>query len=168
MREILLQLCGSTLRGVTEARHWRDGVRDDSDAGLIDLWLHFDDQPALHLTGDPDDDGLLLEHDEPYDSYDLGRYGELRVEPVGSGGPLAAVSGHRLLRAALVSSERGGAHTGVRLRFDHRDLVVLQWGDDFVLALDAVPADLAGAVTVGPWLAPDDRATTQLLSGQRL
>ena len=154
MLEILAQLCGSILSGVTEARHWRGGVRDDSDGGLIDLWLHFDAHPALHLTGHPDGTGSLVEYDEPYESYEMGQYGEFRVEPVRPNGLLAGVLGHRLVGAALIASTGEGPQTGMCLRFDHRDLVIAQWNDDFVLALDAVPVGLADLLTVGPWLLP--------------
>ncbi|GEM_PF-6367466 len=154
MLDVLAQLCGSTLHGMTEARHWRAGVRDDTDSGLIDIWMHFDGHPALHVTGHPDAGGSLVEHDEPYESYDVGQYGEFRVEPVRPEGLLAVVLGHRLVGAALIGSDADGPRTGVCLRFDHRDLVIAQWHDDFVLALDAVPAGLADLFAIGPWRLP--------------
>jgi hypothetical protein len=152
MRDVLVPLCGLVLREVTEARHWRGGVRDDTDSGLVDVWMHFDGQEPVHITGHPDGFGTLVEFDEPYETYDLGQHGQFRVEPVRPDGLLATVVGHRLAGVAVISSEREGPRTGVGLRFDNHDLLVALWDDDFVLALDAMPAGLADCVSVGPWV----------------
>jgi hypothetical protein len=143
VREILLQLLGRTLVAVTEARHWRDGNRGDGDQALIDFWFYFEGRPAVHVCGDDSGSRLLLSFDEPYPSYELGQYGEFRVEPVRPGDVLAGYIGHRLVDAALL-----GDRAGVLLRFDDRDLAVMDEDDDFVLTTDGPP----GGLPVGPWL----------------
>jgi hypothetical protein len=143
VREILVQLVGRTLDAVTEARHWRDGVRGEGDDALIDFWLYFDGQPAVHVCGDDSGTRLLLSFDEPYASYDMGPYGEFRVEPPWPGDLLAGYVGHRLVAAAVL-----GQANGMLLRFDDRELTVAEDGDDFTFSTGDVPAGL----TVGPWL----------------
>jgi hypothetical protein len=132
MREILAAIVGRPLDAITEARHWRDGVPGDSDDALIDLWLYFRDRPAVHVCGDDTGTRLVLTFDEPYASYEMGPYGEFRVEPVAAGSPLADFVGHRLDGAAVLD-----AGTGVWLRFDHRDIVIAERDDDFVFITDA-------------------------------
>jgi hypothetical protein len=143
VREILAGLLGRTLLTVAEARHWRDGVRGEGDEALIDFWLYFDGLPALHVCGDDSGARLLVTFDEPYASYDMGQYGEFRVEPPERADLLSYFAGHRLLDAAIL-----GDRVGVLLRFDHGDLTVLERDDDFVLSTGA-PVGL----TVGSWLA---------------
>jgi hypothetical protein len=142
VREILVQLLGRTLSAVTEARHWRDGVPGDGDEALIDFWLYFEGKSAVHVCGDDSGSRLLLSFDEPYASYHLGQYGEFRVGPVTAGSALAELVGRRLLNAAVL-----GDRTGVLLRFDDRELAVIEDDDDFVLSTNA-PAGLP----VGPWI----------------
>jgi hypothetical protein len=143
VRDILVQILGRSLLVVTEARHWSDGVRGAGDEALVDFWLHFDGMPAVHVCGDDDGIRLLVTFDEPYASYDMGRYGEFRVEPPTSGDTLAGLAGHRLADAAVL-----GDSVGMVLRFDHRDLAVVEHDDDFVLS--AEPPD---GIPLGPWLA---------------
>jgi hypothetical protein len=143
VRDILVQLLGRTLLIVTEARHWHDGVRGEGDEALVDFWLHFDGLPAVHVCGDDNGTRLLVTFDEPYPSYDMGRYGEFRVESPRSTDALAGFAGHRLADAAVL-----GDRTGMLLRFDHGDLAVVEDGDDFVLS--AKPPE---GLPVGPWLA---------------
>jgi hypothetical protein len=143
VHEILIQLLGRTLSAVAEARHWRDGVRGEGDEALIDFWLYFEGQPAVHVCGDDSGKCLLLSFDEPYASYEMGQYGEFRVEPPRPGDLLADFVGHRLVAAAVL-----GDHNGVLLRFDHRELAVVEDGDDFVLGIDGAPEGLP----VGTWL----------------
>jgi hypothetical protein len=141
--EILVRLLGRTLLIVAEARHWRDGVRGEGDEALIDFWLYFDGLPAVHVCGDDSGSRLLVTFDEPYASYDMGQYGEFRVGPPERADLLSHFAGHRLVDAAIL-----GDRVGVLLRFDHRDLAVVERDDDFVLSADA-PVGL----TVGSWLA---------------
>jgi hypothetical protein len=144
VREILVQLLGRTLLTVAEARHWRDGVRGEGDEALIDFWLYFDGLPALHVCGDDSGSRLLVTFDEPYASYDMGQYGEFRVEPPQRADLLSHFTGHRLADAAVL-----GDRAGILLRFDHRDLAVVERDDDFMFGA-GVPDGLA----VGSWLAP--------------
>src|SRR4029453_9454110 len=104
MREVLAAIVGRPLDAVTEARHWRDGVPGDSDEALIDFWLYFRDRPAVHVCGDDTGTRLVLTFDEPYASYELGPYGEFRVEPVAAGSPLADFVGHRPDGAPLLAA----------------------------------------------------------------
>jgi hypothetical protein len=134
MREILAGIVGRPLDAVIEARHWREGVPGDSDEALIDFWLYFRDRPTVHVCGDDTGTRLVLTFDEPYASYELGRYGEFRVEPAAPGSPLADFVGHRLDGATVLD-----AGTGVWLRFDHRDLVIAERDDDFVFLPDLGP-----------------------------
>jgi hypothetical protein len=142
VREILEGLLGRTLLTVAEARHWRDGVRGEGDEALIDFWLHFDGMPAVHVCGDDSGTRLLVTYDEPYPSYDMGRYGEFRVGSPQRADLLSQVAGHRLVDAAIL-----GDRVGVLLRFDHRDLAVVECDDDFVFST-SVPEGLP----VGSWL----------------
>jgi hypothetical protein len=143
VRETLVRLLGRTLLSVAEARHWRDGVRGGGDEALIDFWLYFDGLPPVHVCGDDSGARLLVTFDEPYASYDLGEYGEFRVEPPEDGELLSHFTGHRLVDAAVI-----GDRAGVLLRFDHRDLVVVERDDDFVFGAGA-----ADGLAVGSWLA---------------
>jgi hypothetical protein len=143
VREILVQLLGRTLLIVAEARHWRDGVRGEGDEALIDFWLYFDGLPAVHVCGDDNGARLLVTFDEPYASYDMGQYGQFRVESPQRTDLLSHFAGHRLVDAAIL-----GDSVGVLFRFDHRDLAVVERDDDFVLS-EGVPPALA----VGSWLA---------------
>jgi hypothetical protein len=131
------------LTAVTEARHWRDGVRGVGDEALIDFWLYFEGRPAVHVCGDDSGTRLLLTFDEPYPSYELGQYGEFRVEPATPGDVLARFVGHRLTAAAVL-----GDRTGVLLRFGDRELAVVEDDDDFVLSTAGAPPGLP----VGPWV----------------
>jgi hypothetical protein len=144
VQDILVQLLGRTLRAVTEARHWRGGVRGDADDALIDFWLCFEGLPAVHVCGDDSGTRLLLSFDEPYDSYELGQYGEFRVGPAIAGDLLAEFVDHRLVDAVVL-----GDRAGVVLRFEDRDLVAIEDNDDFVLSAGPAPA----GQSVGTWLA---------------
>ncbi|MCW2642282.1 MAG: hypothetical protein JWP76_4588 [Dactylosporangium sp.] len=143
VREILVQLLGRTLLTVAEARHWRDGVRGEGDEALIEFWLHFDGMPAVHVCGDDSGSRLLVTFDEPYASYDMGQYGEFRVESPEPADLLSHFAGHRLVDAAIL-----GDSVGLLLRFDHGDLAVVERDDDFVLS-GVAPVGL----TIGSWLA---------------
>ncbi|MEV7228652.1 MULTISPECIES: hypothetical protein [Polymorphospora] len=153
--ELMHRVIGRDLVAVTEARHWHDGRRGGDAESLLHFWLHFQEVPPLmaHGCGEL----LLLEFSAPYAAYDMGEYGETRVGPAQKPDLLALLPGHRLLDAALV---RGYATRpalgGVLLRFDHCDLVVASFGDEWVLRQETIPPELATCLTVGTWLG--DRA----------
>jgi hypothetical protein len=136
MREILARIVGCTLESVTEARHWRAGTPGDGDDALIDFWLYFNGCPAVHVCGDDSGTRLLLTFDDPYVSYEMGPYGEFRVEPVLPTSPLAPVVGQRLVEAVALGSD-----AGVWLRFDQRELAIVESDDDFEFATE--PAEIA-------------------------
>jgi len=131
VREILAQLLGRPLERVIEARHWRDGVRGEGDDAIIDFWWYFEGLPAAHVCGDDNGTRLLITFDEPYASYEMGQYGEFRVAPPEPGDLMADFVGHRLLEATIL-----GPGAGVWLRFDHRELVVVERADDFVFVAE--------------------------------
>jgi hypothetical protein len=139
MREVLARLVGRTLESVTEARHWREGMPGDGDEALIDFWLYFQGCPAAHVCGDDSGTRLLITFDDPYASYEMGPYGEFRVEPVLPTSPLAPIVGRRLVAADTI-----GPETGVLLRFDERELAIIASDDDFEFATE--PADIAAVL----------------------
>lgn len=118
-------LVGRLLSGVTEARHWHDGERGGDVESLLHFWLHFEETPALMAQGKGD--ALTLDFSEPYTSYDMQEYGEVRVGPAAEPDLLAALPGRRLLDVSVTAS------TAV-FRFEGLDFEVSSVGDGWVLA----------------------------------
>jgi hypothetical protein len=150
------------LLGVTEARHWYEGKRDDGAASLIHFWLHFQGKSPLmaHGTGEH----LLLEFREPYASYDMLEHGEMRVGPAQAPDLLAMFVGQRLLDAALIQGYASEPSVGgLRLRFEREVLVVASLADEWVLSTGSIPTKLRPYLHAVPWLGgtPAEQPTEQ-------
>ncbi|MFC8615341.1 hypothetical protein ACFT9M_02810 [Micromonospora purpureochromogenes] len=149
--EFVRDVIGWRLLAVSEARYWHEGQRDDDAASLLDFWLHFEGKPALMVHGCGEH--LSLELVAPYPSYEMQECGETRVGPAREPDLLASFVGQRLLDASLIHGYTTELSVGgLRLRFEHDDLVVASLGDEWVLRRGPVPSDLRGYLTVGPWL----------------
>jgi hypothetical protein len=149
--DLVRDLIGRRLLAVSEARYWHEGHRDDDAASLLDFWLHFEDKPALMAHGCGERLGLELV--DPYPSYDMQECGETRVGPAREPDVLASFVGQRLLDAALIQGyDTEPSVGGIRLRFEHHDLVVASLSDEWVIRRGPVPSDLRQYLTVGSWL----------------
>jgi len=149
--DLVCDLVGRRLLAVTEARYWYEGRRDEGAASLLHFWLHFEDMPALMAHGCGEH--LSLEFVDPYPSYDMQECGETRVGPAQKPDLLASLVGQQLLDAALIQGHTTEPSVGgVRLRFEHDDLVVASLGDEWVIRRGPVPTDLRQYLTVRPWL----------------
>ncbi|MGN9915848.1 hypothetical protein [Micromonospora palomenae] len=154
--ELVRGLIGRTLLAVNEARYWYEGQRDDDAASLLDFWLHFEGKPALMAHGCGEH--LSLELVDPCPCHEMQDCGETRVGPAREPDLLAAFVGQRLLDASLIHGYTTEPSVGgLRLRFEHDDLVVASLGDEWVLRRGPVPTDLLQYLTVGPWLNTEDR-----------
>ncbi|MEV0729343.1 hypothetical protein [Polymorphospora sp. NPDC050346] len=133
---------GLRLTAVTEARHWYDGRRGPDADGLLHMWLHFERGAPTKLHGQGDE--LLLSVEEPYASYDMDEYGEVRV---GSRAPdlLAGIVGARLDAAAVVLGP-GDAPVcaGLRLRLGGAEITIATYGDEWTLARSDLPGKTDG------------------------
>jgi hypothetical protein len=116
---------------------------------LVHFWLHFDGAPPLMAHGCGED--LRLSSTELYAGYDMQEYGEVRVASAEPPDLLAEWVGRRLLDAAIIQGY-GSPVGGVRLRFEHGDLVVATLGDEWVLARDRIAPECAAYLTVGEWM----------------
>ncbi|WP_089006665.1 hypothetical protein [Micromonospora viridifaciens] len=149
--ELVRDLIGRRLLAVSEARYWYEGQRDDDAASLLDFWLHFEGKPALMAHGCGEH--LSLELVDPYPSYEMQECGETKVGPAREPDLLASFVGQRLLDASLIHGYTTEPSVGgLRLRFEHGDLVVASLGDEWVLRPGTVSTDLRQYLTVGPWL----------------
>jgi len=129
----LTELHGRTLLAVTEARHWFAGRRDDDAASLIHPWFHLENAPPIQLRVHGED--LMLSTAEPYTSYDMDQYGQIRVGPAQPPDLLAAPVGQQLrastaLRTAWTSEGRVGA---VLLEFSSSRILIGASGDEWGL-----------------------------------
>ncbi|MFI7661183.1 hypothetical protein ACIBTW_20125 [Micromonospora parva] len=149
--ELVRDLIGRRLLAVTEARYWYEGQRSDDAASLLDFWLHFEGKPALMAHGCGEH--LRLELVGPYPSYKMQECGETQVGPSREPDLLASFAGQRLLDASLIRGYTTEPSVGgLRLRFEHDDLVVASLGDEWVLRRGPVPTDLRRYLAVGSWL----------------
>jgi hypothetical protein len=147
----LRERIGEQLAEVTEARYWNSGERDPDADSLVHAWLHFEHRPPTQLHGCGDD--LQLGIAEPYSGYDMDQFGEVRVAPTAGPDLLATMVGRRLNDAAVIlgPSDRP-ACAGLLLRLDDVTVTIGTLGDEWVLALDEPPAQLAQAWHLQPWI----------------
>ncbi|WP_245601589.1 hypothetical protein [Hamadaea tsunoensis] len=144
-------MVGRRLDAVTEARHWYGRRREPDAESLLHAWLFFEYAMPVGLHGHGDQ--LLLAAEDPYGSYDMGESGEARVGPAQPPDVLSGFVGARLTDGAVIVGHDGDAvAAGLVLRFDKRDLVVGVLGDEWVLAVDSVPADAARSWAVRPFV----------------
>ncbi len=144
-------MVGRDIVAVTEARHWYDDTRGGDEESLIHFWLHSRGNAPLEVHGRGDD--IFLEFSEPYAGYDMGEFGQTRVEPAAAPDLLAHLPGHRLLDAALIYNKMAVASvSGILLRFDHDDLAIASVGDEWVLRRKTIAPEFAPYLTTGDWL----------------
>ena len=146
--ELLRRVVGQNLEAVTEARYWREGVRDGDAESLLHFWLHFEGNPPLMVHGVGEH--LSLSFSEPYESYDMEDQGETRVGPATAPDALASLPGQRLLDAALIQRHTPMPSVGgVLMRCERLDFVVASVGDEWVLTQGAIPPVLRSHLVSG-------------------
>ncbi|MEV0395198.1 hypothetical protein [Polymorphospora rubra] len=129
---------GLHLTAVTEARYWYEGRRGPDADSLLHIWLHFERGAPTMLHGRGDE--LLLSVEEPYASYDMDEYGDVRVGPAEAPDLLAGIVGARLEDAAVILGLFGGpVCAGVRLRLGGAEVTIATYGDEWTLARSDLP-----------------------------
>ncbi|MFI7553813.1 hypothetical protein ACIBQ2_29215 [Micromonospora sediminimaris] len=146
----LRTMVGWRLDQVTEARHWHAEQRGPDAEGLLHAWLFFDHALPIRVHGRGDQ--FLLAVEDPYDSYDMGPYGQTEVGPAQHPDVLARLIGARLADGAVILDHHGEDSCGLVLRFDTGDLTIATLADEWILAAGTPPAALTRQCTVGSFV----------------
>lgn len=147
----LNDMVGRRLDAVTEDRYWHEGRRGSDAESLLHVWLYFEHAMPVGLHGSGDQ--LLLAKEDPYRSYDMDGYGETRVGPALHPDILSEFVGARLTDGAVIVGPDGDRIcAGLVLRFENDDLVIGTLGDEWVLAVGAVPASAVPHWAVQPFV----------------
>ncbi|MFG1653229.1 hypothetical protein ACGFIE_25200 [Micromonospora sp. NPDC049275] len=147
----LESMVGRRLDAVMEARYWCEGRREPDAESLLHAWLLFRNAIPVGLHGRGDQ--LLLAKESPYRSYAMDECGETRVGPARRPDVLSGFIGARLTDGAVIAGQDvDEVSAGLVLRFESGDLVIGTLGDEWVLAVDSVPAATAHYWTLQPFV----------------